>query len=429
MKEIKKWIPLLIIELYLTITLLLFLSQTIEYPSTGKSKILFFVLGYQLCFAVGYYFSAKKKYKKNEFTFSFSNVKRYFALFLIITLCISLISIVRIANSFNPVEIIFRVGKGLIDPGENYYFNLGLTESELWGGRVFTSLNTLLSPVVFFTYTVGIYFFNDLKIHNKLLLIVAIILEFLSYVIRGTNIGIFRISIIIISTIALLLQKRVIKINKRALLIVIFVSCFAGSYFLYSISSRLYDKGSMPETLNNYKINYDAIPLRVLPDNLKFIGVVAINYLSNGYQGMEYALNEDFTTTYGFGNSDFLTQNIQEITGINIFERTYVYKINEKWSYRKLWHTAYTWWANDISFYGVFLLMIILGWVVYFLLRDAIYGNIFAVILLPLYSLLVLFIPANNVVLSNPLTCVPFVTFNFLWFISKIIGSRHFVRR
>ena len=418
MKLNKITIPFYIINVYLMISFLLFISGTIEYPEVENSRILYFVLGYQICFSIGYYICSRKKRETHMQIKSINkNFKKFLTLCIVLSIFFSLFSIIRIANSFNPIEIVNRIYNGIFNAGKSYYFNLN--QNELIGGRIFTSLNTILSPLIYLAYCLGIYYFKNLDNKSKILLIIAVFLEFFSFIVKGTNIGIFRIVIIVTITFILVIIRDRVVIKKKNIVLIILAILVAIGYFLISISSRLSEKGFMPETVNNYKIDYDAGIIPLLPDNLKFTGVLAISYVSSGYQGLEYALEENFTSTYGFGNSSFIMENMEEMFNVDIFSRTYVSKIDKIWPSRSQWHTAYTWWANDISFYGVFILMLILGYMVCFVIQDAYNGNLYAVLLLPLYTLLILFIPANNVVLSNPLTFMPFVIFNFLWILSK----------
>lgn len=413
-------IPFYIINLYLILSFLLFLSGTIEYPKVDGTNIVFFVIGYQICFSLGYYIFSKKNksydIKIIKLTKKYEKLLLYCILFSIF---FSLFSIIRITNSFNPIEIVSKIYDGIFNAGKSYYYNLNLNPNDLIGGRIFTTLNTLLSPIIYLSYCLGVYFFKDLTRKSKTLLIVSVALEFFAYMVKGTNIGIFRLSIILVVTMIIVIIRDKIVLKKRTITIIGIIISIATGYFLLSISSRLSEKGKMPETVNNYKINYDAGIIPLLPDNLKFTGVLAISYISSGYQGLEYALEEDFTSTYGLGNSSFIMENVEEILNVDISSRTYMNKIDSIWPERSQWHTAYTWWANDVSFYGVFILMFLLGYIMCCVLWDAYCGNLYAVLLLPLYTLMILFIPANNVVLSNPLTCIPFIFFNFLWFLSK----------
>ena len=53
------------------------------------------------------------------------------------------------------------------------------------------------------------------------------------------------------------------------------------------------------------------------------------------------------------------------------------------------------------------------------ILRDAKNGNTIAISLLPLYVIMIIFLPCNNIVLSNPSTFMPFIIWNVVWIISK----------
>lgn len=68
---------------------------------------------------------------------------------------------------------------------------------------------------------------------------------------------------------------------------------------------------------------------------------------------------------------------------------------------------------------GVIIIMLLLGMAFNLILRDAINGNSIAVSLLPLYVIMLIFLPCNNVILSNPLTFMPFVIWNVIWIFGK----------
>lgn len=122
-----------------------------------------------------------------------------------------------------------------------------------------------------------------------------------------------------------------------------------------------------------------------------------VSYLVQGYYGLSLSLQQDFTSTYGVGSSIFLTRQVKDILGINLFSRTYQAKISPVWDENAQWHSFYSYIANDVGFLGVTIVCFILGaflalvWYTFIL-----QSNFWSYLLLPLLALLVIFIPANN---------------------------------
>lgn len=132
-------------------------------------------------------------------------------------------------------------------------------------------------------------------------------------------------------------------------------------------------------------------------------------YMVQGYQGMSFSLGEKFDTSYGIGHSIFLQKVFAEHFGADIGERSFQHKITNRWDEKVQWHSFYSHIANDVGFTGVILVMFILGYyyasVIVSIARD---DNIFSKMLLPLFAIMFIYMPANNQVLSFLETMVSF---------------------
>lgn len=132
-------------------------------------------------------------------------------------------------------------------------------------------------------------------------------------------------------------------------------------------------------------------------------------YLVQGYQGVSIALGEKFDSSYGIGHSVFLQRVFAEHLGIDVRDRTFQRKITARWDENVYWHSFYSYMANDVSFFGVSIVMLILGW--YFAnvyLAVVIDDDFFAKMLLPLFAIMFLYIPANNQIFSFLETMISF---------------------
>lgn len=120
-------------------------------------------------------------------------------------------------------------------------------------------------------------------------------------------------------------------------------------------------------------------------------------YLVNGYFGMSLALDEEFESSYGVGHSVFLQKTFDNHLGTNFEDRSFQHKISHRWDKNVLWHSAYSYFANDVSFAGVVFVMFTLGFFLGMCVwASVLEGNLIASSLIPLFGIMVLYFPANN---------------------------------
>ncbi len=105
------------------------------------------------------------------------------------------------------------------------------------------------------------------------------------------------------------------------------------------------------------------------------------------------------------------------VTGYDLSVRTFQYKIDSYWGETEQWHSFYSQMANDFHFIGVAFIMFFLGFLLSkvwlsVLFYDSFYGKM----LIPLFAILVIFIPANNQVFGFAPTLSYFIIVLWLWF-------------
>ncbi|PNA72488.1 hypothetical protein C1Y19_20735 [Pseudomonas sp. MPR-LB3] len=139
-----------------------------------------------------------------------------------------------------------------------------------------------------------------------------------------------------------------------------------------------------------------------------------------GYYGMSISLDEDFQSSYGIGHSVFLQKTFAQHLGIDVRDKTFPHKITEKWDEFVYWHSFYTYIANDVGFWGVAVIMLILGaYFSYVYLSAVLQDNFYAKMLLPLFGILFLYIPANNQIFGFLESMSSFWILTLLFILSK----------
>ncbi|MDN3649316.1 hypothetical protein QWZ13_10360 [Reinekea marina] len=109
-------------------------------------------------------------------------------------------------------------------------------------------------------------------------------------------------------------------------------------------------------------------------------------------------------------------RQLEWLTNIDLTELTYQHKIDEFWGESAQWHSLYSHLANDVHFFGVSFLCLFIGFFlarVWFSVLDN--GSFYGACLIPLFVLLIFFIPANNQIFGFLGTFSSFSIITLLW--------------
>jgi len=172
-----------------------------------------------------------------------------------------------------------------------------------------------------------------------------------------------------------------------------------------------------PDTNLKNKLNFSI----KLPPIVEKFWISFSAYFTQGYYGMARSLEVPWTPMFGVGNSMFLVDFISEHV-YDIDPYTYQMKIEKEfgWPSDMRWSCFYSWVANDVSFYGVILIMFVIGVLFAAMFKDAIQtDNPFAKISIFYFMLMIFFIPCNNQIGQRESTLFSFILIVLLWLLSK----------
>lgn len=183
-------------------------------------------------------------------------------------------------------------------------------------------------------------------------------------------------------------------------------------------------------------IKADHFLLTLAPDAVQPQIVLLFGYLTHGYKGLSYALDKEFTSSYGLGFSDFIRHNILRIVGLSkyeddVFKRTYMSKIeSNNWPAGLYWSTFFVYPASDFSFWGVLLLMFFVGLLFSLSWKDSVENkNPFSITVFVSLCTLILYIPANNQLFLGGESTIGFIGCLLLWFLSHSRFPNYFVTK
>lgn len=432
-------LPLILIELYLICSLLIFAFGPILWELESALKFWFLMISYHFAFIIGYLLYVKKNktedldvdkiYDNNRFE---NFILKYFWIYLFIAFIGTLISY---KNSYNPnnyipYSLFIDFYNGIISPGtgrHEFISSLGTYQSN-------KNLTIFYSSIAFIKYSlipILVYLWHRLSLIQRTIGLFISLIPFMGTVSIGTNKLV--LDTLIMFSLALFIYllsikkgKRITELNKRKTIVVliIFLALFFPYYFNKSMSERSTSFQYMETIGKKNTINisyYDNPEAYVLSHQVMEFYIKISTYLTQGYYGMSLALDEEFDTTYGIGHSYFLLDQFKYFFNIDLIQKTYQYKIHEDWDRLVQWHSFYSQVANDVSFYGVIPVMFVLGYLLSAIYISAIKNNnIIAKAILTLFAVMFVYMPANNQIFNFMESMFSFWTLLLLWFYTNM---------
>ena len=413
------FLPLILIEIYLGITLLLYQFGPYPWPTNQKTLFWILIALYHLAFILGYCFQMKTTYVERSTVSLDTFLLKAVKILLIINLLISLITVVRdfSMSSISISGIIERFKFGIQDPSAAYKYKVSTVNDAAYGGKIMTFFLLATSFVPALTIPVGCVFFKKLGIGYKLLLGANILLEIVHYVGIGTNIGIFTVCLTVVIILAVTYLAKIYrqKVNQNRLMIIIAVLMVLVIVFLLffntTIGSRLEGDKWLDYSVGGIYPTEDCALFNYIPKSLQKTAAMITMYTTQGYYAMSLALDLPWYPMFGLGGASFVQQYADKI--INISQYSY----NERlaafgWHPTVNWHSLYLWIANDISFFGVIIYMLLFGFFFAYFYRVSLRSkNCLAIAIFVSLCIMAFFIPANNQIFGF---LVSFAKFIFL---------------
>jgi hypothetical protein len=200
----------------------------------------------------------------------------------------------------------------------------------------------------------------------------------------------------------------------------------AGSIAFFSYN--LYRRSSFVEIdVSQYEVARRPIllghpALAVMPEALQPTYIMVVSYLAQGYYHTCLAFDLDFRTTAFLGNNPALI-SLAKAFGVDVWEDTYVHRLQSKGvDEYGVWHSAYTWFASDVSFYGVPVVLFFLGYLFGFSWVRGRDGDFLSQVVFIMFGNMLLFLFANNTYLSS--VFYAFMVFVPLWIVTRVLGVR-----
>ena len=266
-------------------------------------------------------------------------------------------------------------------------------------------LRALSGPFTFAVLPLGILYWKSLSRSMRVLLFGTVVSTVILSVLRGTTRELA--DLVIVGGAALLISmyrqsKAIPRLSQHwpKIVAAIVVALGVLAALTGRTEARLAGAGSSLCIGGGYVCpNFDAPVYRDLPP-IMISGIASLTgYLSQGYYGLALALQNDFIPTWGLGHSPIIGSLYRVLSGDDTyFNSTYIERLNQQaWTSDSHWSTAATWYASDVSFWGVPVIMGIIGYLWARSWVDAVYGaNDKAAVFFCVIMMMVFYFPANN---------------------------------
>lgn len=431
----KYFFPILFLEVYLIMTLALFEFGPVNFYVDQPILFWGFMIIYLLSFIIGYFFAylTKKKvcFIRNYRCLGDELSISFFWILMTMAIFASVISFrsISIFEIVSPDFWVRTLVQGVSDPGAQYLEKIDRMNSGDSENKVLSIILFLVAFSRIIFIPVLVFLWHRLGTLGRSLGFIVTLVPVLNGIYNGTNKYIFDFFIfyffsLLIYFIYMYRNFGIFNFRSRKFFMIIFLVSFFGAFSFFGLAMQF--RGGGYENIESASSRGDIFVSQNWSASsnesmLNYTFIWFSSYLVQGYYGFSLSLSEDFSSTFGVGNSAFLSRQFEWILGVDVSSRTYQHKIDPWWGESSRWHSFYSYFANDFHFIGVSFVCFFLGYLLarlWFSFLD--FQNVYAAMLLPLFGLLIIFIPANNQVFGFLETFSAFSIGLLLWGKSKL---------
>ncbi len=416
--------PIKIGLLYSLATILLYEFGPYAYPNHNKFILYGFLLASNFAMWLGFRSGASKRITQPTSYARTLRIDSVLNILFWISLIICVPKFMMATGIYNNVisNIILRVTT-YSEMAREFYMDRQELQSVTGIWKVVNIFTVILGPFFWAYLSLSMLFWGRLSLFKKLFTLFIYIINVGQYLCTGTNVGVFNFLIFI--GVVFVIRKRVYdgksyfqesKTKKNNLIYIIIsavvIIAFLG-FFNITMESRvgeIYGMESDSDVCNRAcPVDNNSFLYRITPESLCPLLLTTTSYVAKPYAALSFAFDMPFRSTLGVGYSWFLMDNVPNSRFF--WERSYPMQLERTFNYSSWvnWHTAYTWFANDVSWLGVpfvlFVLFLVFGksWK-----RFIVTGDILSFLMFMLFVRFVLFVSMNNQVFQQSDTLLAF---------------------
>lgn len=458
-KGAMRFMPLILVGGFFLATIVLFAFGPVDWQIDDPFKLYGFLFACVAALVLGYLVAVLSKRKAAGY-WSESSINKMLIVGAIVFLALYIPTLISTTGKWYP-----DLWTGFFDTGEAYRNAKYVSEH---GNQLILYVRMILAPFTIVVIPVTLFFMPKLSRLGKILGVVVIGLTVSISISQGINKAVADFTAQMVLMLVILFFSNNLKVkNKKVfrlaiLVLVIAICAMFFAYFANGMSNRvthdietsitavdsakdaskssssksssstkkpvseeeLNEEVSRYSTFGSGVMKEDYFLSGVLPDKVISVTQLLSSYLSHGYKGLSFALEEDFTSTYGLGFSDFLRHNASKIAGLDedeIKARTYYGKIGRDygWKTGAVWSSFFIYPASDISFPGTVLLVFGIGFLFGRSWRAALEDcNPFAITVFFGLATMIFYFSANNQMFQGGENFIGFTVMLVAWLMS-----------
>lgn len=287
--------------------------------------------------------------------------------------------------------------------------------------RYINYINVLCGPFMWAYNILGLYYWKQLSTGKKIGSIFIWGIYLLSYVCTSTNVGFFDFFLtLMIVLIIKNWKKNADGTNvrrKKGRIIIISIAVFYLLGFIFSFIMLGRSGGNELSYLRAVRVagefcqyRRDNMISQILPPAYRSLFAYLTRYLGQPYNALALSFDVNYVPSFGVGYSWFLMDNLGPLKTA-AWSSTYNKAIENAFGYGYYanWHTAYLWFANDVSHIGVPILFFFLfsycgrHWRRFWETND-----MMSFLTFMLFVKMMIYMSANNQVFQNSDTFIAF---------------------
>ncbi len=417
----RRYIPLLCVELYLLGTIFVLFFGPLNFNLHNLDLFLVLIASYHISFVLGYFVSLKTyKLKSFSHVVVFSSFNFFFILFFATLACLVTYKNVSLSTSIIPWDIFKQVYRGVSSPAEVYVEKHKILDSGVSASSRF--LNVISVFFMFFKFLFifyCIYWWRVLEFYKKMIFFMFCFL-FISPSLSG-GISSILFYFFIFTTASLVFVKILrgeLKFLRFFLFSIVLLAIPIGFFgYMMSLRGGGFDFFNTLSPLGDISARVDTPEIDTILGFYYYSFVWLSSYIVQGYYGFSLALGYEWIWTYGFGSSHFLQSQLLIIAGVDVSDFTFQSRVSHLWDEKAMWHSFYGQIANDVGFVGVSLVIFLFGFLLARVWASIIYEKSFyGSAMMPILVIFFIFLPANNQVFGFIDTISYFFAILVLWF-------------
>lgn len=394
--------PIVYAQAYLWTTVALFMLGPL-FPEVENKLVLlvFLVLCYAMLF-LGYWLGVSTK--KNKFYYPIQGVSVRRARNVVVLGAVYFVVFgINMMLDFG-IDSPAELAGALLNPGAAYSakFEVFAAREETGSVNRITQVLILLSLVYALFIPVLVVYWYSLKKTIRYFSLFAVACYLVAFLSIGTLKGVGDVLIFLAAGGAVLLGRGAllltVKQRRRILVACLVLSSLGFVYGAVSQASRAEEFGITENKLIGDVS--ETMLAKVAGRSLAQGFYTILAYPSHGYYGLSLGLRHDFVFSKGAGFSPaFESYRRQYVGGVSNSELTYPARTEwaDGWPAGMYWSTAFPWFASDLTFPGVVVLMGIVGFVFSRLWIACVgHARLLSLALFGQMLILIAFLPANN---------------------------------